>query len=88
MNDKQLNHLLESLKDDEDIVAVLLSRSGWVKAEIVRIRSYFPADTESPGLWAIVLIEPPTESHHTIFTTADAIVGVSIKRNHYAVIED
>jgi hypothetical protein len=80
MDDKKLTRLLAA--DDGPIAAVLMSRGGWLTgAGGCLIHVAFAAEHEAEtSLWAITLMSEDDDPYHIVYTTADAIVGVSIKR--------
>ncbi len=80
MNDLQLSRLLT--EEDPTIAAVLMSRGGWLSSPgDISIRVQFPAGAEGSILWAIRLYaEEENEPYHVLYTTSDAIVGVSCRR--------
>jgi hypothetical protein len=84
MDDKKLTKLLAA--DDGPIAAVLMSRGGWLTGSGgCSIQVAFAAEHETEtNLWAITLLAEGDEPYHVVYTTADAIVGVSIKRTKHA----
>lgn len=80
MDDKKLTKLLAA--DEGPIAAVLMSRGGWITGPGgCSIQVAFAAEHESEtNLWLIRLLALDDEPYHVVYTTADAIVGVSIKR--------
>lgn len=87
MNDKQLTRLLV---DAPNIAAVLMNRGGWLTAPgAITMSERFPADESGPALWAVELgTDQDADPYHVLYTTADAIVGVSVRRNHAPVEQE
>jgi hypothetical protein len=79
MTDKQV---LNILSEGFPIAAVLLSRGGWLSAaKEVEIHQRFEAGTEGYGIvWRIDLLGEPNEPYHSIYATAETIIGISCKR--------